>query len=255
MKAGVAIFFAVVTTAVAGGEFIELSRMSARNVAGTNVVSWTISSEAFSAQPSWDPLSAEPPLSPEAAIRAAIASLHGRGFTNEVQVAGIRLTPTAENKWIYWISFRPTAQLHGPDALVPVKMDGNVIEYAPVITNAVPPRRPFLREPKSPADPNTNRHSIAGMKGSYETVEGQIVRVFSVEDEGAKFRAYQVNWKEHEIIVQDTLGRTDKKEGDLLTFMVTRGELPHGNQKIRFLQFIPMEFGAHALPTAAEEAP
>jgi hypothetical protein len=61
-----------------------------------------------------------------------------------------------------------------------------------------------------------------GAKGKSETVQAKVVKAFVVEDNGAKFRAYQVQWKGSDVIISDMLAKTDKNEGDLLTFRVNR---------------------------------
>jgi hypothetical protein len=83
-----------------------------------------------------------------------------------------------------------------------------------------------------------------GMKGDYETVEARVLRVFRADDKGARFRAYLVKWKDFEVIVSDPLGTTDKKEGDMITFMAQRLEMPRGAQKISILHFVIMDLGA-----------
>lgn len=78
----------------------------------------------------------------------------------------------------------------------------------------------------------------AGMKGSYETVQGTVLKAFVVDDNGARFRAYLVKWKDFDVIVSDTLARTDKKEGDTITFIVSRSELPLRDKTVSVLQFV-----------------
>ncbi|OGW60848.1 MAG: hypothetical protein A2V83_02660 [Nitrospirae bacterium RBG_16_64_22] len=83
-----------------------------------------------------------------------------------------------------------------------------------------------------------------GMKGDYETIEGKILKVFRADDKGARFRAYLVRWKDFEVVVSDPLGTTDKKEGDMITFMAQRLEMPFGAQKVSILHFLIMDMGA-----------
>lgn len=89
-------------------------------------------------------------------------------------------------------------------------------------------------QPTQPAMP-------AGMTGGYETVQSKILKVYSAEDNGAQFRAYVVKWKDSEVIVSDMLGKTNKKEGDTITFMAQRMEMPQGGEKIKMLQFMILE--------------
>ena len=81
----------------------------------------------------------------------------------------------------------------------------------------------------------------AGMTGAYETLKTKILKVYAAEDKGATYRGYVVNWKDQEIVVTDPLGKTDKKEGEEITFMAQRIEVPMGNENIKMLQFMVME--------------
>ncbi len=82
----------------------------------------------------------------------------------------------------------------------------------------------------------------AGMAGGFETAQSKVIKVYSAEEDGARFRAYVVNWKDNEVIVTDVLGRTHKKVGDTITFMANRIEMPQGEEDIKLLQFMIMEF-------------
>ena len=88
-----------------------------------------------------------------------------------------------------------------------------------------------------------NKMLPAGMKISAETIEAKILKIYAAEDNGAKFRAYVVNWKGTEVIVSDPLGTTNKNEGDSITFMAQRMEMPRDNN-IKTLHFMIMDFGA-----------
>ncbi len=80
---------------------------------------------------------------------------------------------------------------------------------------------------------------LKGMNGSFEMVDGDVLKVYSVEDQGAKFTAYVVKYKEKEVIVSDPLNATpEKKEGDKITFMVNHLEMPRGTEKVKIIQFI-----------------
>jgi hypothetical protein len=82
-----------------------------------------------------------------------------------------------------------------------------------------------------------------GMKGGFATVQGTIEKVFAVDDNGARFRAYQVRWKDYEVIVSDPLATTDFNEGDQITFMAQRIELK--DQKVKTLNFMIINFNAY----------
>jgi hypothetical protein len=80
------------------------------------------------------------------------------------------------------------------------------------------------------------------MKTSSETLQGEILKVYAADDEGLHFRAYVVHWKDREVIVSDMLGTSDKKEGDTITFMVHRMEMPHRNGTVtKKLDFMLLE--------------
>lgn len=89
----------------------------------------------------------------------------------------------------------------------------------------------------------TSKMLPAGMKASMETIEGKVLKVYTAEENGARFRAYVVQWKGVEVIVSDTLGTTSNKEGDTITFMAQRIEMPRDNG-IKTLNFMIMDFSA-----------
>lgn len=78
----------------------------------------------------------------------------------------------------------------------------------------------------------------AGMTGNFGTVQSEVLKVFSAEDNGARFRAYQVKWKGQDIIVSDMFGTTDFQEGDTITFMTQNIEVPDGQKTLKMLQFL-----------------
>jgi hypothetical protein len=82
-------------------------------------------------------------------------------------------------------------------------------------------------------------------KGSYETVEAKVLKVYAFDDDGAKFRAYVVKWKDHEVVVSDPLGTTDKKEGDTIKVMAHRLEMMMGDKKVTMLSFMSLEIPPH----------
>ena len=55
-----------------------------------------------------------------------------------------------------------------------------------------------------------------------ERGEAEILKVYSVDDQGAKFRAYEIKYKGHDVIVSDDLARTDYKVGEKLDFLAMR---------------------------------
>ena len=83
-----------------------------------------------------------------------------------------------------------------------------------------------------------------GMKTKSETGEAEILKVYAAEDQGAKFRAYVIKYKDNEVILNDDLAVTDKKVGDKVKFMVHRYEAPAGKAKIHTMQFKIFDIGA-----------
>ena len=76
-----------------------------------------------------------------------------------------------------------------------------------------------------------------GAKGKAEVAEAEILKVYTMEDQGATFRAYAVKYKGNEVIVSDDLATTNKKVGDKITILATRVEVPLGDRKIHSLSF------------------
>ena len=74
-----------------------------------------------------------------------------------------------------------------------------------------------------------------GQRAKPEMIEAQVLKVYSAEDDGAKFKAYVVKWKDSEIVVTDPMGTSDKKEGDTIKVMVMRMEIPGRGKMIRFM--------------------
>ena len=64
-----------------------------------------------------------------------------------------------------------------------------------------------------------------GAKSSTEMFDADIVKIYSLDDQGASFRAYVVKYKGSEVIVGDTLAQ-NKKVGDKIKVIVARVELP-----------------------------
>src|SRR4051812_41116303 len=65
-----------------------------------------------------------------------------------------------------------------------------------------------------------------GAKAGTEMVDGEIVKIYSMDDQGAKFCAYVVKYKGSEVVVGDTLANTTRKIGDKIKFIVARVEMP-----------------------------
>jgi len=77
----------------------------------------------------------------------------------------------------------------------------------------------------------------AGAKSGVETVQGEILKVYALDEKGAKFRAYVVKYKGTEVIATDDVLTADKKVGDKVSFLAIRVDLPVGDKKLSMLQF------------------
>ena len=80
-----------------------------------------------------------------------------------------------------------------------------------------------------------------GMK--VEQAEAEILKVYSMEDQGAEFRAYVVKYKGNEVIVSDDMAMTSKQVGEKIKFTVFRQETAAGTIKINMLKFTVTGFG------------
>lgn len=65
----------------------------------------------------------------------------------------------------------------------------------------------------------------------------KVVRVYSATDGTARFRAYVVKWKDQEVVVSDTLARTDYKVGDEIPVLAMNHPFPRGHEPHRLLGF------------------
>jgi hypothetical protein len=70
--------------------------------------------------------------------------------------------------------------------------------------------------------PASSPHSSSQSGNSYETVKAPVVKIFSAMDGDNKFVAYQVKWKNFDVIVSDPLARSNFKVGDTIQFMALR---------------------------------
>ncbi len=102
---------------------------------------------------------------------------------------------------------------------------------------------------------------MPGMKGSYETLEATIEKVYSAENNGFKYRSYVVKWQGQEVVISDMMAISEKQVGDKLTFMVQEIEMPAGGKSIKMLQFMVMDMegyqklGAEMLDATKTTAP
>ena len=77
-----------------------------------------------------------------------------------------------------------------------------------------------------------------GTQSSFDTLQASVEKVFSAEQDGHRFIAYLVKWKEFDVVVSDPLGRTNFQEGDEIRFMAQRVSLPNAAQKVSSLNFM-----------------
>ena len=77
-----------------------------------------------------------------------------------------------------------------------------------------------------------------GAKSSTEMFDTDIIKVYSLDDQGASYRAYVVKYKGSEVVVGDTLAQ-NKKVGDKIKVIVARVEmpLPAGGNKLHNMSF------------------
>ena len=71
----------------------------------------------------------------------------------------------------------------------------------------------------------------------WERAELPVLKVFSARDGDAVFRAYLVNWKGQEVVVRDTLVKTDYRVGDIVSVLVMKHKFPNGKVGPDLLSF------------------
>lgn len=74
-------------------------------------------------------------------------------------------------------------------------------------------------------------------EGTWERADLQVLKVFSARDGDAVFRSYMVNWKGQEVVVRDTLVKTDYHVGDTAPVLVMRHKYPNGKVGPGLLNF------------------
>lgn len=65
----------------------------------------------------------------------------------------------------------------------------------------------------------------------------KVLQVFSAKDGEAVFRAYLVSWKDQEVVVSDTLAKTNYKVGDTVTVLAMNHPFPRNAEPYRLLGF------------------
>ena len=79
--------------------------------------------------------------------------------------------------------------------------------------------------------------AVAQAAGSHETANLKVLKVFTAKDEEAIFRAYLVEWKGRDVIVEDNLARTDFIAGDKINVLVMKLPYPQGKESYGLLHF------------------
>jgi hypothetical protein len=70
-----------------------------------------------------------------------------------------------------------------------------------------------------------------------ERLQLKVLKVFAAKDGDAIFRAYLVKWKDQEIVVSDTLAKSNFKEGDTITVLAMNHPFPQAAEPYRLLSF------------------
>lgn len=70
-----------------------------------------------------------------------------------------------------------------------------------------------------------------------ERVELKVLKVFYAKDGEFIFRAYVVEWKGQEVIVRDTLAKTNYRTDDTITVMVMKHPFPQNKEEYGLLNF------------------
>ena len=76
-----------------------------------------------------------------------------------------------------------------------------------------------------------------GTQSTFDTVEAPVLKVFSAEQDGHRFIAYLVKWKDFDVIVSDPLGRSNFRDGDKIRFLAQRVSLQNKPIGVSSLNF------------------
>lgn len=83
----------------------------------------------------------------------------------------------------------------------------------------------------------TKEKSPCSQNGWWKYVELEVLKVYSALDGDAIYRSYLVKWKDQEVVVTDTLVRTEYKEGDKITIVAMAHSYPNGDEDYGLLSF------------------
>jgi hypothetical protein len=82
--------------------------------------------------------------------------------------------------------------------------------------------------------------ALASAMASMEMMNGDVLKVYSAEENGAKYLAYVVSYKGNEVVVVDVMQMGEpKKVGDKINFASQKLEMPPKSGK-KILQFVTM---------------
>ncbi len=73
--------------------------------------------------------------------------------------------------------------------------------------------------------------------GTHATVQLKVLNVFSAQDGDAIFRAYLVEWNGQEVIVEDTLAKTNYQVGEMMNVLVMKSPYPKNQEPHGLLHF------------------
>ncbi len=78
---------------------------------------------------------------------------------------------------------------------------------------------------------------MGDVQSTFDMAEGPVLKVYSAEEDGHRFVAYLVKWKNAEVIVSDPLGQSQFKQGDKINFIAQKISLPESPAQVLILNF------------------
>ncbi len=83
----------------------------------------------------------------------------------------------------------------------------------------------------------TSASASSGERIPPQRLELKVLKVFAAKDGEAIYRAYLVRWKDQEVVVSDSLGKSRYKEGDIIPVLAMNHPFPQGAESHRVLAF------------------
>ena len=77
----------------------------------------------------------------------------------------------------------------------------------------------------------------AGERIPPQRLDLKVLKVFAAKDGEAIFRAYLVKWKDQEVVVSDSLAKTNYQVGDTIPVLAMNHPFPQGREQHRLLAF------------------